>query len=70
MIDSGTSVEVCPHEHGQENGLRKSKETRPFLTAAEMKQHGMRQVSYDTEVGKVTADCRVLVVTADLVVGP
>ena len=25
-----------------------------------MKLHGMRQVSYDTEVGKVTTDCRVL----------
>ena len=29
-------------------------------SGAEMKQHGMRQVSYDTEVGKVTADYRVL----------
>ena len=25
-----------------------------------MKQHGMRQVSYDTEVGKITTDYRVL----------
>ena len=52
MIDSGASVHVCPPDHGQENGLRKSSETRPLLTAsgAEMKQHGMRQVSYDTEV--------------------
>ena len=31
-------------------------------TGADMKQHGMRQVSYDTEVGKVTTDYRVLVV--------
>ena len=54
MIDSGASVHVCPPDHGQENGLLKSSETRPLLTApgAEMKQHGMRQVSYDTEVGK------------------
>ena len=43
MIDSGASVHVCPLEHGQENGLGKSKDT-----------------SYDTEVGKVTADDRVL----------
>ena len=62
MIDSGASVHVCPPEHVQENGLRKSSETEPLLTAsgAEMTQHGMRQVSYDTEVGKVTADYRVL----------
>ena len=62
MIDSCASVHVYPVEHGQENGLRKSKETRPLFTAseAEMKQHGMRQVSCDTEVGKVTADNRVL----------
>ena len=62
IIDSGVSVHVCPPEHGQENGLRQSKETRPLLPAsgAEMTQHGMRQVSYDTEVGKVTADYRVL----------
>ena len=61
MIDSGASVHLCPPEHGQENGLRKSNETRPLLTAsgAEMTQHGMRQVSYDTEVGKVTTDYRV-----------
>ena len=51
-----------PPERGQENGLRNSNETRLLLTAsrAEMKQHGMRQVSHDTEVGKVTADHRVL----------
>ena len=59
MIDSGASVNTCPPDHGQENGLRKSSETRPLLTAtgAKMKQHGMRQVSYDTEVGKVTTYC-------------
>ena len=58
-----TSVHVCPPDHGQENGRRKSSKTRPLLTAsgAEMKQHGMRQVSYDTEVGKITTDYRVLV---------
>ena len=62
MIDGDASVHVCPPEHGQANGLRKSKEMRPLLTAsgAEMKQHGVRQVSYDIEVGKVTADYRVL----------
>ena len=62
MIDSRASVHVCPPDHGQENGLRKSSKTRPLLTAsgAEMKQHGMRQVSYDTEVGKITTDYRVL----------
>ena len=59
MIDSGASVHVCRLDHGQENGLRKSSKTRPLLTAsgAEMKQHGMRQV---TEVGKITTDYRVL----------
>ena len=62
MIDSGASVHVCPPDHGQEKGLRKSSEARPLLTAsgAEMKQHGMRQVNYDTEVGKITTDYRVL----------
>ena len=62
MIDSGASVHVCPPDHGQENGLRKSSKARPLLTAsgAKMKQHGMRQVSYDTEVGKITTDYRVL----------
>ena len=56
MIDSGASVHVCPPDHGQENGLRKSSKTRPLLTAsgAEVKQHRTRQVSYDTEVGKIT----------------
>ena len=62
MIDSGASVHVCPPVHGQENGLRKSSETRPLLTAsgAEMKQQGTRQVSFDTELGKITTDYRVL----------
>ena len=62
MIDSGASVHVCPPDHGQENGLRKSSRTRPLLTAsgAEIEQHGMRQVNYDTEVGKITTDYRVL----------
>ena len=62
MIDSGASVHVCPPDHGQENGLRKSSKTRPLLSAsgAEMNQHGMRQVSCDTEVGKITTDYRVL----------
>ena len=34
MIDSGASVHVCPPDHGQENGLRKSSKTRPLLTAS------------------------------------
>ena len=29
MIDSGASAHVCPPDHGQENGLRTSSETRP-----------------------------------------
>ena len=58
MIDSGASVHVCPPDHDQENRLRKSSKTRPLLTAsrAAMKQHGMRQVSCDTVVGKITTD--------------
>ena len=62
MIDSGASVHVCPLDLGQEKGPHKSSKTRPLLTAsgAEMIQHGMRQVSYDTEVGKITTDYRVL----------
>ena len=62
MIDSGSSVHVCLPDHGQGNGLCKSSETRRLLTAsgAEMKQHGMRQVSCGTEVGKITTDYRVL----------
>ena len=59
MIDSDASVHVCPLKNGQGNSFRKSSKTRP-LPGAEMKQHGMRQVSYDTEVGKVTAYNRVL----------
>ena len=57
MIDSGASVRVCPPKHGRGDGFRKSSETRPLLTAsgADMQQHGMRQVSNDTEVGRVTA---------------
>ena len=75
MIDCGASVHVCPPNHGQENGIRKSSKTRPLLTASgtEMKQHGVRQVSYDTEIGKITTDFRVLDVRrpiwANLVVG-
>ena len=71
MIDSCASVHVCPPDHGQENGLRKSSKTRPLLTAsAEMKQHGMRQVSYDTEVGKITTGLPSIGrETANLVVG-
>ena len=34
MIDSGASVHVCPPDHGQEYGLRKSSKTRPLLTAS------------------------------------
>ena len=62
MVDSGASVHVCPPDHGRENGLRRSSETRPLVTAsgAEMKQYGMRRVSCDTEVGKITTDYRVL----------
>ena len=62
MIDSGASVHVCPPDHGQMNGLHKSSKTRPLLTVAEtkMKQHGMRQVSCDTDVGNITTDYRVL----------
>ena len=62
LIDNGASVHVCPPDHGQENGLRKLSGTRPLLTAsgAEMKQHGMRQVSCGVEVGKITTDYRVL----------
>ena len=51
MIDSGASVHVCPPDHGQENGLRKSSKTRPLLTTsgAEMKQHdGLPSVGRET----------------------
>ena len=37
MIDSGASVHVCPPDHCQENGLRKSSGTRPLLTHREQK---------------------------------
>ena len=33
-IDSGASTHVCPPNHGQESGLRKSSKTRPLLTAS------------------------------------
>ena len=59
MIDSDASLHVCSLKHGQGDSLRKSSETRP-LPGAEMQQRGMRQVSYDTEVGRVTAVCSVL----------
>ena len=58
MIDSD-AVHVCPLTNGQGDGIRKSSETRP-LPGAEMQQRGMRQMSYDTEVGRVTAVYRVL----------
>ena len=62
MIDSDASVHVCHSKNGQGDSFRKSSETRPLLTAsgAEMQQRGMTQVSYDTEVGRVTAVHRVL----------
>ena len=62
MIDSDASVHACPPRHGQGDGFRKSSETRLLLTAsgAEMQQRGMSQVSYDTEVGRLTAVYRVL----------
>ena len=34
MIDCGASVHVCPLDHGQENGLRKSSKTKPLWTAS------------------------------------
>ena len=58
-IESDASVHVCPLKHGQGCGFRKPNETRP-LPGAEMQQGGMRQVSHDTEVGRVTAVYRVL----------
>ena len=59
MIDSDAQVHVCSLNSGQGDGFRKSSETRP-LPGAEMQQRGMRQVSYDTDVGRVTAVYRVL----------
>ena len=51
---------MCAHsKNGQGDSFRKSSETRP-LSGAEMQQRGMRQVSCDTEVGRVTAVYRVL----------
>ena len=62
MIDSDALVHVRPPKNGQGDGFRKSSETRPLLTASgtEVQQRGMRHVSYDTEVGRVTAVSRVL----------
>ena len=45
--------------NGQGDGFRKSSETRP-LPRAEMQQRGMRQLSCDSEAGRVTAVYRVL----------
>ena len=47
MIDSDASVDVCPLKNGQGNSFRKSSETRS-LSAAEMQQRAMRQMSYDS----------------------
>ena len=56
MIDCDASVHVCPlKKTRQGDGFRKSSETRP-LPGAEMQQRGIRQVSYDTEVGSWTRD--------------
>ena len=54
MIDSDASVHVCPPNTGQGDGFRSSRETRP-LPGAEMPQRGMRQMSCDSEAGRVTA---------------
>ena len=59
MIDSDASVHVCPVKHGQGDSPRKSSETRP-LPGAEMQQREMRQMSYYSEAGRVTAVHRVL----------
>ena len=59
IVDSDASVHVCPLENGQGNGFRKSSETRP-LPGAEMQQRGMRQMSCDSEAGRVTAKYRML----------
>ena len=59
MIDIDASVHVCPLNNGQGDDFRKTSEKRP-LPGAEMQQRGMRQVSYDTEVGRVAAVYRVL----------
>ena len=59
MIDIDASVHVCPLNNGQGDDFRKTSEKRP-LPGAEMQQRGMREVSYDTEVGMVAAVYRVL----------
>ena len=59
MIHSDASVHVFPLKHGQGDSFRKSSETRPS-PAAEMQQRGMRQMSCDSKVGRVTAVYRVL----------
>ena len=53
-IESDASDHVYPLKHGQGDGFHKPNETRP-LPGTEMQQGGMRQVSHDTEVGRVTA---------------
>ena len=62
VIDSGASVHVCPRSRGQENGLRHTEPGNSLLTAwgAELKQHGRRKVSYETDAGTVTTDYCVL----------
>ena len=59
MIDSDASVRVCPLRNGQGDSLRKLSETRP-LPGAEMQQRGMRQMSCDSEAGRVTTVHRAL----------
>ena len=54
MIDSDASVHVCPLDTGQGDCNRTPSETRP-LPGAEMQQRGMRQMSCDSEAGRVTA---------------
>ena len=59
MIDSDASIHVCPLKKRHGDGFRKSSETRP-LPGAEMQQRGMRQMSCDSEAGRVTAVYRSL----------
>ena len=59
MIDSDASIHVCPLNNGQGDGFRKSSETRP-LPGAEVQQCGMRQISCDSDAGRVTAVHRAL----------
>ena len=54
MIDNDALIHACPL-----NGFRESGETRP-VQGAEMQQRGMRQMSCDSEAGRVTAAHRVL----------